>query len=166
MPTQNDSQSKKTINFADRLSPEYIRLDLKGQNKNEVIKELAECLKNSPDLLNWDQFLRDVFKREKEASTGIGNFVAIPHARTNNVKDFMVAIGRKTPGIDFESVDANPVEVIILMGTPLEKVNLYLKLLAHLSHLLKRPGFIEGLKTAKDPQSVIDLFRKIEKSGG
>lgn len=166
MPMQNDSPGKKSINFADRLIPEYIRLDLKNRTKNEAISELSECLKPSADLLNYDQFLKDVFKREKEASTGIGNFVAIPHARTNSVRDFIVAIGRITPGIEFESVDGIPVEILILMGTPLEKVNLYLKLLAHLSHLLKRPGFIDSLKTARDSQAVIDLFRKFENAEG
>ncbi|MBN1902602.1 PTS sugar transporter subunit IIA [Candidatus Sumerlaeota bacterium] len=166
MAEQIGFPGKKIINFADRLHAEYIRLDLKSQSKDDAIRELADCLKENPNLVQFDRFLQDVFKREKEASTGIGNFVAIPHARTNSVKDFVVAIGRKTSGIEFESIDAKPVEIIILMGTPLEKVNLYLKLLAHLSHLLKRPGFIDGLKTAIDSQAVIDLFRKIENAGG
>ena len=162
MSDQSPSQRKK-LSFADRLSVEYINLNLKGSTKDDLIRELAECAKNNKNLINFDQFVSDVFKREQEASTGIGSGVAIPHARTNTVDDFIVAIGRKLPGIDFDAVDHKDVEIIILMGTPLEKIQQYLKLLAHLSNLLKRPGFIAGLKNAENPQDLIALFRSFER---
>lgn len=153
---------EKRICLAEKLSPQNIILELKSDNKTDLINELAERLKGQPSLLNFNQFVKDIFKREEDTSTGVGDGVAIPHARTNAVNDFVVAIGRRKPGIDFNAVDGQPVEVVIMMGTPLEKVSLYLRLLAHLSHLLKRPGFTEGLKNATTPQEIIDLFFRNE----
>lgn len=159
---QTNSHRKPRISFADRLSEKYILLDLKSQTKDQAIREVAESLRGDPSLADFDRFLKDVFKREKDASTGIGKGIAIPHARTNTVKDFIVAIGRKSPGIDFASVDGTPVEILILMGAPLAQVHSYLKLLARLSHILKRPGFIEGIKKATDQKAVIEIFRTFE----
>jgi len=153
---------EKNICMAEKLSSQNIVLNLKSDNKTDLIKELAERLKGHPNLLNFNQFVKDIFKREEDTSTGVGDGIAIPHARTNAVNDFVVAIGRRQPGIDFNAVDGQPVEVVIMMGTSLERVSLYLRLLAHLSHLLKRPGFNEGLKTAATPQEVIDLFFRYE----
>ena len=155
--------NRSKITFADKLSPEYIILDLKGDTKEAVIRELGDYIKDNENMLNFDKFLSDVFDREEKASTGIGNGVGFPHARTKNVKDFIVAIGRKSPGIEFDAIDKKPVEIVILMGIPLSKINLYLKLLAHLSYLLKRPGFVEGLKSAENPEAVIHLFQRYEK---
>jgi fructose-specific phosphotransferase system IIA component len=159
----NNSHRKPRIGFADKLSEKYILLDMKSQTKDQAIRDLAESLRGNPSLLDFDRFLKDVYKREKDASTGIGKGIAIPHARTNTVKDFIVAIGRKSPGIDFASVDGKSVEILILMGAPLTGVNAYLKLLARLSHILKRPGFIDGIKKAADQKAVIEIFRTYEK---
>jgi len=159
---QSPSQRKK-LSFADRLSMECINLNLKCSTKDDAIRKLAQSIKSNEKIIDFDRFVSDVFKREKEASTGIGNGVAIPHARTNAVNDFIVAIGRNLPGIAFDAVDGKDVEIIILMGTPLQKIQQYLKLLAHLTNLLKRPGFISGLKNAKTPQELIALFRSFEK---
>jgi len=139
-------------------------LDLKSDTKEEIIKELAQCIKNHKNLLNLHNFLRDVFKREADTSTGVGDGIAIPHARTDAVNDIVVAVGRTKTGCDFKSQDGKPVEMLILMGTPIEKVSLYLKLLAHLSYLLKKPGFIDGLKSATVPEDIIDLFARNETS--
>jgi len=163
MSSQPAPEGMKKISFGEKLKKNQILLDLKGESRDEIIRELAKCLKDNEKIVDFDGFLEHVFKRENEASTGIGNGVAIPHARTNRVSDFIVAIGRKSPGIDFQAVDGKPVEIVILMGTPLTKVNMYLKLLSHLSHLLKLPGFVDSLKRAPDPDAVIDTFLAHEK---
>jgi len=145
--------------LCDYLSEEFVCLDLPAETKEEAIRHLAQMLKGNGNIIDFDGFLDDVFKREEQATTGIGNGVAIPHARTETVKDFVVAVGRAKNGIDFEAVDAKPVNLIILMGTPVAKVQSYLKLLAHLSLLLKGEGFVENLLAAPDAASIVELFR-------
>jgi fructose PTS system EIIA component len=150
------------VNIWNRLSNSLIILDLKNSDRDAAIIELSGCLKKSEGVIDYDKFLQDVFKRENDITTGIGNNIAIPHARTKMVKDFVIAIGRSNAGVDFHSVDGKPVNIIILMGAPLDKISSYLKILSHLSHLLKRPGFVDGLKNATDPESIINHFHKYE----
>lgn len=151
------------MKLSDHLKADYVNLELQSTNKEDAIRELAGLLKGSPDVANFDRYLADVFAREKEASTGIGRGAAIPHARTEAVKDFVVAVGRTAGPIEFSSIDGQPVRVIVLMGTPRAKVNLYLKLLAHLSHLMKTNGFLEALLSCPDAGALVDLFKSHER---
>ena len=147
------------MKLSDHLSAKFVTVELKSRSKDEAIRELAGLLKNSPDMADFERYLADVFAREKQASTGIGRGAAIPHARTDAVRDFVVAVGRAAEGIEFNAIDGEPVRVMVLMGTPTAKVNTYLKLLAHLSHLFKTNGFIDSLLDAPDSAAIVDLFR-------
>ena len=151
------------VRITDTLSPDRIITDLKGNTKEEVIRELALLVKDDPGMGDYDKFVEDVFKREEDASTGIGHGIALPHARTNSVNDFIIAIGRKNDGVDFQAVDGKPAEIIILMGTPLTKISSYLKLLSHLTNLFKRPGFTDALRNAPNPEGIVEVFRQYEK---
>jgi len=147
------------MKLSDHLTAKFATVELKSRTKDEAIRELAGLLRESPDMADFDAYLADVFAREKQASTGIGRGAAIPHARTDAVKDFVVAVGRAAEGIEFNSIDGKPVRVMVLMGTPTAKVNTYLKLLAHLSHLFKTNGFIDSLIDAPDGAAMVELFR-------
>ena len=162
MSAQPSTPRPNKVTFGDKLTEDHITLDLKSQSRDDAIREIAHLLKDNEHVVDFDKYLKDVYKRESDASTGIGNGVAIPHARTKSVDDFICAIGRSSSGIDFSAIDGEPVNIIILMGTPLDRLNKYLKLLAHLSHLLKKPGFIQGLIEAPDPHSIIEHFKKHE----
>lgn len=150
------------MKLSDRISEEVVCLDIKSSVKDEAIKELAELLRPSRYVTDFDAYLNDVFVREQLGTTGIGKGVAIPHARTDTVKDFVVAVGRSNEGLNFQAIDGQPVKLIILMGTPLGKVGEYLRILAHLSYLLKRGGFVESLMQVADKEAVVQLFRTNE----
>ena len=150
------------MRLSDHLSVDFVSMKLTSATKEEAIRELAGLLGSSPSVVDFDRYLADVFAREKQASTGIGRGAAIPHARTEAVSDFVVAVGRAPGGIEFGSIDGSPVNTIVLMGTPQAKVGLYLKLLAHLSHLMKTNGFLDALRDAPDAAAVIELFKAHE----
>jgi fructose-specific phosphotransferase system IIA component len=145
------------------LKENRILLDLKAHNKEEAIKEIALVLKGAEEIDDFDIFLNNVFEREKLATTGIGHEIAIPHARTDTVRDFVVAFGRSVEGVDFQSLDGRPAKLIFLMGTPEKKrLSAYLKILAHLSRLLEKETFRNSLLKANNPREIIDIFQKIE----
>jgi len=145
------------------LKEERIILELKAKTKEEAIKEIAYLLKNAPEITNFDGFLNDIFEREKIGSTGIGKEIAIPHARTDNVKEFVIAIGRCKEGIEFQAIDKKPVKLIFLMGTPKEEgLDEYLKILAHLTRLIDKDSFRSSLFSAKTAKEIIDIFRSVE----
>ena len=150
------------MRLSDNISEAVVCLTMQGSTKDKAIRELAELLRVSPQVRDFDTYVKDVFAREQMGTTGIGEGVAIPHARTDAVTDFVIAIGRSSKGIDFSAVDGAPVKLVILMGTPLGQVGEYLKILAHLCYLLKRKGFVESLLQARDQATVVELFRSNE----
>ena len=102
-------------------------------------------MKNTLAMGNLKGFLEDVFEREQLETTGIGDEIAIPHARTDAVKQLIIAVGRSRHGINFESPDGRNVKLFLLMGIPRESVSHYLKILAQLTRLLKRGPLREKL---------------------
>ena len=146
------------------LKENQISLDIKAANKDEAIKELSLLLKDCKDIANFDDFIQDVFSREALSTTGIGNEIGIPHARTEAVKDFVIAFGRSEDGIEFASLDGKPVKLIFLMGTPKEKnLTQYLQFLAKLTRLLKDESFRNALLKARSPKEILAEFKKAEK---
>ncbi len=150
------------IKISGYLKEERIVLDLRANNKEESIKNLAEVLKGQEEIVDFDKFLSDVFEREDLGTTGIGLGLALPHARTQAVNSFVIAIGRINEGLDFSSLDGEPAKLIFLMGTPKEEVQGYLKILAHLTRLLKKESFRASLLEADTPAKVIEIFKKEE----
>jgi len=139
-------------------------MNLEAQTKEEAIKEVANLIKDAPEIIDFESFVKDIFDREALATTAIGSQVAIPHARSDNVKNFVIAFGRSREGIDFNALDNKPVKLIFLMGTPKEEgINDYLKILAHLTRLLQKETFRESLLKAKSPEEIIEEFEKVER---
>lgn len=146
----------------EHLDERSIVVGLKSQEKNELIAEIAEPLRSHDEVGDFDEFLGAVYAREMESSTGIGEGVAIPHARTDSVSAFVGALGIVPQGVDFQAIDGMPVRLVILMGIPTAKVKAYLRLLAHMSLLLKQPTFMEQIITSQTPREVMDVLATYE----
>ena len=125
--------------------------------------KVGEIIGKSKHIGNCDSFINDVFAREELCTTGIGNEIALPHARTDNVKSFVIAFGRSVEGVDFQSLDDKPVKLIFLMGTPQsEEMKTYLHILARLNRLLQKEDFRNQLLVANNPAEIIEAFRNRE----
>jgi fructose-specific phosphotransferase system IIA component len=152
------------MKIGDYLKEERMLLDLKAQEKEGAIRELSVVLKDSREVIDFDTFLKDILERERLCTTGIGKAIGLPHARTDAVKDFIIAFGRSKEGIRFNSLDGKRVKLIFLMGTPKSRqLSVYLKALAHLSRLLQKEYFRESLLSAATSSEIIDIFKKEEK---
>ena len=150
------------MQFYECLAPERISLEINAVRKKEAIKEVARLLSKAPGIVDFERFLKDVFERETVESTGIGNGVAVPHARSEGVSSFAVAVGRSSEGIEFGAVDGKPVKLLFCMGTPRQNVTEYLRMLAHLTRLVQQEGFAAQLLEADTPEKFIDVFRRAE----
>jgi len=144
------------------LTQDACSLELKSQTKGDAIRELALRLQGHPEVVDFDGLLEAILVREAEGSTAVGHGVAVPHARTDAVRGFVATVGRSASGIDCDAADGRPVRLFILMGIPTTKVKDYLKLLAHLSLLIKRSGLIESALEAPDAESLIAAFASCE----
>lgn len=150
------------MKLCDYLTEDTVVADVTAAGKNDAIAELAGTLRRSPAVRDVEEFLGAVFAREMESSTGIGDGIAVPHARTDSVGDFVAAVGRVPYGVDFQAVDGKPVTLIILMGIPTRMVKPYLKMLAHLSLLVKQPEFAEAVRHAEDGAGLLGAFETFE----
>ena len=148
---------------SDYIKEKFCIMDLKSQNKEDAIKEVAQVLDGSGKLIDKEKFINDVLEREELGSTGIGNNVAIPHARTDAVKGFIMGFGRSVSGIEFKSLDAEKVNLVFLMGADPGELNLYLRILAELSKLLMDSSFRQALISAQNPSEVVSIIKKFEK---
>lgn len=151
------------MKISDYLDVRRICVELTSTSKNDSIKELSGVLKGSKDIVGFDKFVSDVFARENLKTTGIGDEVAVPHARTDAVKKIVVAFGVSKTGIDFQSIDKKLCKLIFLIGIPTDNISSYLQILAHLTRLLKREDFRQELLQAEDSKQVIKIFKEIEK---
>ncbi len=144
------------------LSEKTALLDIRSRKKGEVIAEVARLLQGHPSVSDFQGFLDAVLARERAGTTGIGNGVAIPHARTDSVRGMVAAVGICRRGVGYEAVDGKPVRLVIVMGIPTSKVKAYLRMLAHLSLLLKQPDFLERVVSASSARDIIDVMTEYE----
>jgi fructose-specific phosphotransferase system IIA component len=150
------------MRISEYLKEDFCIMNLKAKNKEEAIKELAQKLNSSGKILDLDQFIKDVLKRESLGSTGIGYNVAIPHARTQAVKEFVISFGKSIEGMEFDSLDGKKVNLIFLMGANPNELNLYLRLLAELSKLLINESLRKELFLADKESHIMEIIKKFE----
>lgn len=150
------------VKISDYLQDQRIILTLSADTKEEAIKKLVDIVRNDPEVVNADTFLKDLAEREELGTTGIGLGLALPHARTDGVRSLVLVIARVSSSVDFNSLDGQPVYLIFLMGTPKQDVQNYLKVLAHLTRLLKKENFRNSLLNAQTAAEIIECFRREE----
>jgi len=151
---------KKTgdMSFISLVKEKFIALDLDGNDKKKLITELVEIAGTSPKLGNKKAFLKAVLERESLGSTGIGNGVAIPHAKSKLARDFILVFARKKEGLDFGALDGEKTYLFFALASPQDKVGLHLKILAEISRLVKDKFIVDLLRKAEDKKEIIKIF--------
>ncbi len=144
------------------ISTNSIFLDIEARDKNDAIAQVVDCMAKAHLIQNAEEFKKEVFERERLGSTGIGKGIAIPHARTRAVHKLIIAFARLQKGVDFGAEDDDPVRLIFLLGTPVDTVGDYLKILAKLSRLLKENGLRKQLLKARTNADVLSLLEEAE----
>ncbi|WP_314293436.1 fructose PTS transporter subunit IIA [Leptotrichia massiliensis] len=144
----------------DILDLNTIRVGIDAKNKNEVIEELASLLLENGYISDMDSYVKDIYEREKLGQTGIGNFIAVPHGRSDSVQKVGVAIGITKQEIEWETIDEHGVKVIILfsVGTDTKGAETHLKILTMFARKLGNDEVVEKLINAKTSQEVVKAF--------
>lgn len=143
----------------EHLPASHITTDLKGETKFQIIEELLDLLDENKHLLNRDQALEDVLARESYLSTGLENGLAIPHAKTDGVQELMATFGMKKNGVDFESLDGKPANLIFLVLSPRDTSGPHIQALAIIARTLKDKKIRERLLNAGSPDDVADIIK-------
>jgi PTS system nitrogen regulatory IIA component len=144
----------------DFLQIDSVSTDLKSQSKQDVITELCQLLKSNGHIADDQAVVTSLLEREKLGSTGIGQGIAIPHAKCAALNKIVAALGVSKKGIDFDSLDGEPVHVIFLLVAPPDSSGLHLKALARISRLLKDKFFRQALREAKTSDEIQKIIRE------
>lgn len=147
------------MDIATVLNVKNIKLKMTARTKEEVIEELTELLVQDGAVTNKEDFIRDVWLREEQGSTGFENHIAIPHGKSSGVARTALAIGRTQHEIPWETMDGSDVRCIILFAVCLVDQNAtHIRLLAQVSGSLADEDIIAKLLVESDPHKIIALF--------
>ncbi len=143
------------------FSADAIKLELEGNTKDELLKELVSLL--SLDEKSDGTLLKMLKRRENLGSTGIGRGIAIPHCRSDVVSHLRVAFGRKPAGVDFKAIDNKPVhDFFLIVAPPMEVSNQYLPVLGKIAQFAKEPDIPERLTRLETPEHFLALLEEQE----
>jgi mannitol/fructose-specific phosphotransferase system IIA component (Ntr-type) len=147
------------MNILKLFSIRQVNVHLLSRTKEEVLEEIVEILARNGKIPDPAVLLQGLLKREQHYSTGIGDSVAVPHARIDNLSEPVLFVGLSPEGIDFNASDGNPVHVIILFVTPVTHVEIGLKILANVARIISRTGFVDKLMHATSNEDLYDLLK-------
>ncbi len=145
-------------NIIDFTKSDFIK-KLESKDKFTVIEELARVFEGTPVSNNVDELVNALVEREEMMSTGIGFGIAIPHAKIKSVKEMAFAIGISPEGIDFDSMDGEPVHLIILVAAGEKQHKEYLRLLSNIMAIIKKEDVKERIINSESPETIIEIFR-------
>lgn len=144
------------------LNKDTINLDLKVENKLDVVETLVELLDKAGKLNDKEVYKKAVLDREELSSTGIGENIAIPHGKSSGVREASLALGIVKNGVDYDSLDGEPVNIVFMIAADEHANNEHLETLSKLSVLLMNEDFKKGLLAANTSEEVFDLLDRFE----
>jgi len=150
------------MRLIDYITPEHVKLGLKGDTKEDVIEELVSLLVDTSDVTDADAIFEAVMSREREGSTGLEKGVAIPHAKSDAVKSLSIVVGISREGIDFASQDGRPAHLFFLMVAPTSESGPHVQAIAKIVKMIKLDKFRKKLVDAKRAQDVVDAIFRVE----
>ena len=150
------------MKITDFLDEEAVSCELKAETKDGIIRELVGLLVKADAIKDKDvsKLVHILLDREALGSTGIGQGVAIPHGKSDCVTKLVSAFGVSRAGVNFDSLDGEPVHLLFLLVAPEDSAGPHLKALARISRLLKDKHFRDSLRTARDEKTVVRIIRE------
>jgi nitrogen PTS system EIIA component len=142
----------------DILKKDSIIANLVGTNKEEVLREITDFLQDLGVITNKETLFNTLMEREKLGSTGIGENVAIPHGKSEELSQIVTVFGRSLGGVNFESLDQKPVHFVCMVIAPSNSTGQHLKALARISRLLKNQDLRQGILKLEDANEIYALL--------
>jgi PTS system nitrogen regulatory IIA component len=174
-----DGKVLATMNLARLLKPELILLELETadipeeeqaempreqvvwRTKERVLAELTDLVHRSNRVSNRNKLYQDLLNRERKATTGLANGVAIPHVRTIYAKELLVGFARSTPGVEFDCLDGQPAHLFFVMVAPPYDDTAYLKLYRQLAEAFSVRDFREEFMAAESGGEILRVVKKM-----
>jgi fructose-specific phosphotransferase system IIA component len=150
------------MKLTDILTPQRIRVPLQVADKEQAITAMVDVLAADGAIADAAKVLAAVRERERTRTTGIGGGLALPHGKSPAAPQLAMAIGKPAGPIDFDSVDGKPVNLIIMLVSPMDKTGPHIQALAHISRLLSVEAFRRKLIAASSADEMFQLISEQE----
>ncbi|MFE6169523.1 fructose-specific PTS transporter subunit EIIC [Viridibacillus arvi] len=151
------------MKITDLLKKDTVIIDLAATSKPAAIDEMTKKLDEAGRLNSLAGYREAILKRESQSTTGIGEGIAIPHAKTDAVKTPSILFAKSVNGVDYESLDGQPAHLLFMIAASAGANNEHLETLSRLSSLLMDTKFRENLLAAQTPEDVINIINAKEK---
>lgn len=149
--------------LSDFLSPKRVKIPLRNTEKDPLLRELVALVAHAEGLeKDEEEIFRAVQAREEVLSTGIGDGVALPHAKCEIVPDLVVAAGVSARPVDFDALDGRPVQLFFLLLAPERAMTTHIKALSRISRLLRQESLRERLVRASDAREFCRIVQEAE----
>lgn len=152
------------MNLCQILKPDSIKVPLDATEKKAAIEEMVDLLAAGHVVEDVNGLKEAVWSREEARTTGIGQGLAIPHGKSEACRELMLAIGKPSDPIEFESIDRQPVQLIVLLVSPPDQTSQHIQALARISRLMTQDDFREAVYAAKSAEEIWRLFEEYESS--
>ncbi len=150
------------MKLSNALAPDRIELNLSSTVRNRVIKEMIALMNRSMTLSDPDALFRRILDQEAIKTSGVDRGVAIPHARSDDIDGVVVALGISRPGLDFQSLDGQPVHLIFLILSSEAAMPAYMSVLSRTARIFHRAEMAQKVLDAASPDEIIALIRDQE----
>lgn len=150
------------MNLSDYVDEDLVCEVDESSDKNTVLNDLVKILHDKRLLEDKEGAYKALVDREKLGSTGVGEEVAIPHAKLDSIDDVIVLLAISKKGIEFDSLDKQPVKIIFLVLASMKKMNLHLKTLARISRLIKSTEFKSRVLNASSRKDIVNILSEEE----
>lgn len=148
----------------DLLQGGAVHVQLPGESKEEVLSALIALLADHPSVVDFEGMQAAIMKRESMMSTGVGNGLALPHAKTASVGGMVAAFATTARPVVYDAIDGLPVRMLFLMVSTERAKSQHIKLLSRVSRLMNDAAFRERLLAAKQATEVLKIFQEGELS--
>lgn len=148
------------MTLIDKITEDVIKVPLESKNKADVLRELLGLLVESGAIGSDSATYDALLERESRGSTGLENGVAVPHAKTDAVKDIEIAIGIAPEGIEFQALDGNKSTAFFLILAAPDQSGIHIEALSEIARMTRSAAFMRALAGSKNAREVVELIRE------
>ena len=144
------------------LTPAVIKVGLQSEEKEELFEEMVQLFVDAGLLTDRAAALHAILEREAKMSTGIARWLALPHGKIEEATGLLMAMGISRQGIEYDSLDGEPVHVVLMVFAEAGNPGPHIEALAEISRLFSMPGFTAKIKDAATPAEVLEIIGQEE----
>jgi len=150
------------MKVSELLTPSLIKVGLESDEKEELFEEMVQLFVDDGLITDREAALQALFEREAKMSTGVAKWLALPHGKLDEAEGLLLALGTSEYGIEYDSLDGEPVHVVLMVFAEVGNPGPHIEALAEISRLFSIPGFTEKIRGAATAAEILAAISKEE----